>query len=274
MRTPALLLTLACLLAAPAVASAQPAGENPHHPWHGLEAGWNGDLEARAFIEISKGSKNKNEVDKATGKIKLDRVIKYHSGYPANYGFIPRTYAPDKDPLDVLVLGKTPLTPGSVVDVRIIGVMRMIDQGEGDDKLIAVSRSDAELGKLRDLSEVPPEKLAEIKTFFSEYKILERKVVEVKTPEGPEAARKIVKDAFADYDLLRRGIDKYKPAEPKPEPRVEAPKPSGFFASVRGAFERAYAAVFGPKVETSRGMTELLRERMKSGADRDKTRLR
>src|SRR6185312_9127033 len=111
------------------------------HPWHDVEFGDNqGDSSqgtVNAVIEIPKGSKLKYELDKKSGLIKVDRVLFSSVHYPANYGFVPRTYCEDRDPLDILVLGQEPVVPLSILRSKIIGVMRMQDQGEADDKLIA-----------------------------------------------------------------------------------------------------------------------------------------
>src|SRR5689334_12601427 len=114
------------------------------HPWHDVELGFQTPGMVNAVIEIPKGSKLKYELDKKSGLIKVDRVLFSSVHYPANYGFVPQTYCDDHDPLDVLVLGQEPVVPLTVMRAKIIGVMRMQDQGEADDKLIAVHADDPE----------------------------------------------------------------------------------------------------------------------------------
>ncbi|NPA38236.1 MAG: inorganic diphosphatase [Candidatus Nanohaloarchaeota archaeon] len=137
-----------------------------------------GDV-VNAVIEISKGSLNKYELDKKTGLIKLDRVLRGPFYYPADYGLIPQTYGDDNDPLDVLILSTEPLMPGSLVKVRIIGVMHMVDSGEQDDKLIAVVADDFRWDHVKSLEDVGEAKLQEMKYFFEHYKDLQNKKVEV-----------------------------------------------------------------------------------------------
>ena len=113
------------------------------HPWHGVETGAAAPKVVRAVIEIEKGSKAKYELDKDSGLLKLDRVLFSAVHYPANYGFIPQTYCDDKDPLDILVISSLEFRPLSLVDAKVIGCMRMVDNGEQDDKIIAVAATDA-----------------------------------------------------------------------------------------------------------------------------------
>jgi inorganic pyrophosphatase len=146
------------------------------HPWHGIAPQPEGKTElVHAVIEIPQGSKLKFEVDKTSGLLKLDRVLHGAVHYPANYGFIPQTYAGDNDPLDILVLCQIELPPLCLVEARIIGVMRMRDREETDDKLIAVAHSDVSLAHIQTLSDVPEYLLKEIRKFFEEYKKLEQR---------------------------------------------------------------------------------------------------
>ncbi|MCH2534160.1 MAG: inorganic diphosphatase [Bdellovibrionales bacterium] len=169
------------------------------NPWHIVEIGENAPEVVQAIIEVPKGSKNKYELDKKTGMIRVDRVLFSSVQYPANYGFIPQTYCDDKDPLDILVLGQEPVYPLSIMEAIPIGVMKMIDQGEGDDKIIAVHKNDPEYNMYKDISELPPHRMQEIKRFFLDYKQLEKKQVQVEDLLGHEEAIKIIVESIALY---------------------------------------------------------------------------
>ncbi len=155
-----------------------------------------------AVIEVPRGSKNKYELDKRTGLLRLDRVLYSAVHYPANYGFIPRTHCEDGDPLDVLVLCQEPVAPLTIVRARAIGVMRMRDEKGLDDKIIAVAIDDPAVSDYRSITQLPPHTMREIKRFFEDYKVLERKRVEVEDPLGPEAALTILRDAIERYRAL------------------------------------------------------------------------
>jgi inorganic pyrophosphatase len=170
------------------------------HAWHDVELGEDAPLILNAVIEVPKGSKNKYELDKKSGFIKVDRVLFSSVVYPANYGFFPRTLSPDNDPLDVLVLGQEPVVPLAIVRAKPIGIMKMIDQGEIDDKIIAVHADDPEYAPYQNLSQLPPHRLAEVKRFFEDYKVLEHKVVVVEEFLGQDEAIKIILEAMACYD--------------------------------------------------------------------------
>ena len=152
------------------------------------------------LIEIPKGSKCKYELDKHTGLLRLDRILYTSTHYPANYGFIPRTYADDGDPLDVLVIGMEPIYPMTLIDVYPIGVLRMIDGGKLDDKIIAVAVSDPNYNKIKSIDELPPHIFDEIMHFFTVYKQLENKQTAVRELFGPDEARRIVDDAIKGYN--------------------------------------------------------------------------
>ncbi|KAG5378000.1 hypothetical protein IGI04_025842 [Brassica rapa subsp. trilocularis] len=134
------------------------------HPWHDLEIGPEAPAVFNCVVEISKGGKVKYELDKNSGLIKVDRVLYSSIVYPHNYGFIPRTICEDSDPIDVL----EPVLTGSFLRARAIGLMPMIDQGEKDDKIIAVCADDPEFRHYRDIKELPPHRLAEIRRFFED----------------------------------------------------------------------------------------------------------
>jgi inorganic pyrophosphatase len=151
------------------------------------------------------GSKNKYELDKESGLMRLDRVLYSAVYYPANYGFIPRSFCDDGDPLDALVLGQEPVHPLTVVQARAIGVMRMRDEKGLDDKIIAVSTLDPAFNDYSDHTQLPGHTLREIKRFFEDYKTLENKAVEVTDFLGPDDAVTILKDSLDMYRRLRRG---------------------------------------------------------------------
>ncbi len=131
--------------------------------------------------------------------IRLDRFLFSAVHYPANYGFIPKTYCDDKDPLDVLVICEANLLPNTLVDARVIGMMSMIDGGEQDDKVIAVVDGDPMTANIKDLSDLPAHKVDEIKVFFEDYKKLEKKAVSVEGFVGREDAVKAVEESIQMY---------------------------------------------------------------------------
>jgi len=176
------------------------------HAWHDVYV--DDHLVATAFpvvIEVPMGSKNKYELDKETGLLRLDRVLYSAVHYPANYGFIPRTYCEDGAPLDALVLGQEPVTPLTLMEARAIGVMRMRDEKGLDDKIIAVSVKDPAFSEYTEHGQLPSHLLREIRRFFEDYKTLEQKQVVVEDFMGPPDAIRIVQDALSMYRKLRRG---------------------------------------------------------------------
>jgi len=170
------------------------------NPWHSVSFGTQVPDLVNAIIEIPKGSRAKYELDKATGLLKLDRVLYSSVYYPANYGFIPQTYCDDNDPLDILVLSQIEMQPLCLVEAKVIGVMRMLDQGEADDKLIAVCAHDMSVNHINDISELPPHFIDELRHFFEEYKKLEQKVVQIAEFQNARLAKKILSHAINDYE--------------------------------------------------------------------------
>jgi inorganic pyrophosphatase len=175
------------------------------HPWHDCYV--DDSIIERGFpvvIEIPKGSKNKYELDKETGLLRLDRVLFSAVHYPADYGFIPRTYCDDGDPLDVLVLAAEPVYPLTLVEARAIGVMRMRDEKGIDDKIVAVSTSDPTFADYTDKEQLPNHVLLQVRRFFEDYKVLEHKQVVVQDMLGPADALTIISEALEFYRKLRR----------------------------------------------------------------------
>ncbi|OGZ17265.1 MAG: inorganic pyrophosphatase [Candidatus Lloydbacteria bacterium RIFOXYC12_FULL_46_25] len=165
--------------------------------WHDIPYGDKDGL--NVIVEIPKLSRVKYELDKDTGLIKYDRVLYSPMHYPANYGFVPQTLWEDGDPLDVLVLGDEPLVPGCIVEARPIGILDMIDGGEGDAKVLAVPTSDPRWKSTKDISDLEPHLLEEIKHFFTVYKDLQMKKVEVGDWKGKEEAIKAVEQSIELY---------------------------------------------------------------------------
>jgi inorganic pyrophosphatase len=163
------------------------------NPEHDIENGFN------AVIEIPRGSRVKYELDKPSGLLRVDRVLYSAVHYPANYGFLPRSYCDDGDPLDVLVLGNEPVQPLSILRARAIGVMRMADGGKEDDKVVAVHVHDPAFDHYRDMSELPPHTMREIQRFFEDYKTLEDKQVRIDGLAGATDAAQVVRTALRLY---------------------------------------------------------------------------
>jgi inorganic pyrophosphatase len=176
------------------------------HPWHDPYV--DDRLVETAFpviIEIPNGSKNKYELDKETGLLRLDRVLYSAVHYPADYGFIPRTFCDDGDPLDALVLGQEPVYPLTIVEARAIGVVRMRDEKGIDDKIVAVSVHDPAFAHIIDKRQLPDHVLRELRRFFEDYKSLEHKQVVVEDLLGPAEAVTIILSGLDLYRKMRRG---------------------------------------------------------------------
>jgi len=153
----------------------------------------------RCVIEITAESKKKYELDKETGFIILDRILYTSTHYPANYGFIPRTYGDDGDPLDVLLICAEPIEPMSLVRAYPIGVISMIDNGRHDEKIIAIPYNDPNYNHYKNIDELPSHLFEEMRHFFSVYKSLENKDTAVNEVSPREEAIKIIKDAINNY---------------------------------------------------------------------------
>jgi len=183
------------------------------HLWHSLEVGSGAPAVVNAVIEITKGSKVKYELDKKSGLIMVDRILYGPFAYPENYGFIPKTYCEDGDPLDMVLICNEPLYPRTLAECRVIGAMEMLDNGEMDDKIIGVLTKDPFYKKIQDISDLPSVLLDELKEFFQIYKNLEKKSVQVKDFYNKEKAQQLVKDALLLYekhseDLVQKDLSR------------------------------------------------------------------
>lgn len=167
--------------------------------WHEISAGDDIPNVINVIVEIPKGSKNKYEIDKENGLIKLDRAMKSAQDYPFDYGFVPQSLWDDGDALDVVLLTTYPLFPGILVEARPVAVMRMIDGGEGDDKIIAVPKHDPRWEEVQDLSQLNKHTIKEIQHFFETYKTIDGKSVEITGVEGRESAYEAVKKGLKMY---------------------------------------------------------------------------
>ncbi len=174
------------------------------HPWRDLEPGPHPPDEVTAIIEIPRGSRNKYELDKDTGMFKLDRVLYSAVHYPGDYGFIPRTLHEDNDPLDIIVRIDEPTFPGCQIACRPIGVLKMLDRGEPDDKILAVPSQDPLGVEYYDIADVPRHYLAEIEHFFQIYKDLEGKRVQIVGWEKSEVAMQVIMESIDRYAALYR----------------------------------------------------------------------
>lgn len=170
-----------------------------NHPWHDISPGEHAPQRVNAIIEIPRESKGKYELHKESGLLMLDRALFSAVHYPANYGFIPGTYCDDKDPLDILVLTSLTLPHLCLVEATVIGVMRMVDRGEADDKIIAVATHDESVNHIIDVAQLPPHTEKQIRRFFMDYTVLEGKEVKVEEFVGREEALRIVEESIALY---------------------------------------------------------------------------
>ena len=172
------------------------------NPWHDFDPKRFRPESFLAVIEIPKGSKKKYELDKESGLLILDRILYTSTHYPANYGFIPRTFSEDKDPLDVLVICDETFDPMVLVKCKPIGVVRMIDEHEKDEKIIAVCEGDPTMNCFTDISELPKHRFDEISHFFKVYKQLEGKETVVTEVLGVEAAKETIQQAIDTYEEI------------------------------------------------------------------------
>jgi inorganic pyrophosphatase len=171
------------------------------HPWHDINPGDKTPEAFVAVIEIPLGSNVKYELDKASGMLRMDRVLYSAVFYPANYGFIPQTLGEDSDALDVLVLCQEPVAPLTLIDARTIGLIHMVDSGVNDYKIIAVATADPEYNQYREAIDLPPHKLSMVKRFFQDYKKLENKPVEVNRFGSAEEAYPIIVESMKRYAI-------------------------------------------------------------------------
>lgn len=167
--------------------------------WHDLDSSRISADDFMVVIEIPKGSKAKYELDKQTGLLELDRILYTSTHYPANYGFIPKTFADDNDPLDVLVLCSETIYPMTLIRCYPIGVITMLDNGRNDEKIIAIPFNDPTYNSYKDISELPEHIFDEMTHFFSVYKALENKETAVDEVNGVENAKEIIKTAIDNY---------------------------------------------------------------------------
>lgn len=177
------------------------SGDATLNIWHDIRADRIKKDNFVAVIEITKGGKNKYELDKETGMLKLDRVLYTATHYPANYGFIPRTYAGDNDPLDVLVLCQENIASLALVECYPIGVIKMIDENEADEKVIAIAKRDPFLNCYKDITELPNHISAEIMHFFEVYKQLEGKQTMIEKILGRQKAEELIQETLDNYKL-------------------------------------------------------------------------
>ena len=184
-----------------------------YHPWHDVALPRYVEDPIPAIIEIPTGSKVKYELDKKSGLLLVDRILFSAVHYPANYGFVPRTYCDDGDPLDVLVLCSETIQPLAIMRAKVIGVMKMRDDKGEDDKLIAVHADDPNYSDYGDVSEIPAHRLRELQRFFEDYKALENKKVVVSEPQGRSTALQVLRDAMKLYEAEKDRL-KGKPAAP------------------------------------------------------------
>ncbi|MEJ7587515.1 MAG: inorganic diphosphatase [Ferruginibacter sp.] len=171
------------------------------HPWHGAHFGKQVPQIVNGLIEIPQGSRAKYEIDKETGLLMLDRIIHSSFHYPINYGFIPQTLGHDNDPLDILVMCSESIHPLCLVEATVIGNMQMIDNGEKDDKIIAVATKDPTVNHISGIDELPRHFIAVLRNYFENYKVLENKVVEIDEFQDKETAYTIIEEAIEYYKV-------------------------------------------------------------------------
>lgn len=156
----------------------------------------NDDGTINVLVEIQKGSKNKYELDKETGLIKLDRVMKTSQDYPFDYGFVPNTMWHDGDPLDVVLMTTYPLLPGILLEARPVAIMHMTDSGDSDAKILAVPETDPRFDHIQDLGDIPAHFIKEYRHFFETYKTIQNKIVTIDGVDGKEVALKAIQESI------------------------------------------------------------------------------
>lgn len=169
------------------------------HLWHDISMGKNIPHVVDAVVEIPQDARAKYELDKETGLLRLDRVLFTPMHYPANYGFLPQTLCGDGDPLDILIYSQVTLVPMCLVQARPVGVIRLLDGGEEDDKIIAVADKDVSMNHVQALEDMPEYLVKELTIFFEDYKKLEGKTVEILGVDGKEAAWKAIEESMGRY---------------------------------------------------------------------------
>ena len=172
-----------------------------YNPWHKVPIGKKQPDIVQAMITTPKGSKAKYVLDKETGQCRLDYVLPAMLKYPENYGFIPQALGKDHDPLDILVLSEIEMQPLCIVDAKIIGVMRIINRNEPDDKIIAVAKNDSNVSHINDVSELPTHYLLRLQTFFEEYKISKNIEMTIEEFQNAEIAKQILTQSIYDYQM-------------------------------------------------------------------------
>jgi len=169
------------------------------HPWHDLQPGEQAPGVVQAVIEIPRGGTVKYELEKTSGMLKVDRLLYSAVHYPANYGFVPRTLAQDGDPLDILVLCQEPVAPLTLIEARPIGLMAMVDAGELDEKIIAVTVADPEYNAYQRLDDLPQHRVQMLIRFFRDYKTLEEQEVDVKGFQPAAEAMRVIEESIRRY---------------------------------------------------------------------------
>lgn len=170
------------------------------HPWHSLSVGEHAPKTVQSIIEIQQGSKTKYELDKPTGFLRLDRILGSHLHYPFHYGYIPQTYCPDDDPLDILIICTEKLLPLSIVEATVLGAVKMIDGGQQDDKIIAVVTHDPAMKNKKELNDLNSQTLETIRHFFENYKKPEKKEVIIEKFLEKDEAQEIVEKSIELYN--------------------------------------------------------------------------
>jgi inorganic pyrophosphatase len=174
------------------------------HPWHEIPIGEEAPETFNVVIEVPQGSKVKYELEKDTGLMMVDRVLHTSMVYPWNYGFIPQTLAEDEDPLDAIVLMQAPVEPMTLLEVRPIGILHMVDEGENDENIVCVLADDPQFNSYTNVNELPEHMWEEMQHFFDNYKELEGKETSVHGVAGPEEAKEYLQDSISRYNQHKR----------------------------------------------------------------------